>query len=328
MNTLIQEINKLYGLNVFSFEKVTKGCLSENHILNDGVKRYFLKKYRFDNKEKIEEIHSVKKYFSDGGIPVILPIKNMEGKTYFIFEEGYYAIFPFVSRRQLDRGLLKDKAVISLGEMLARIHLLGKNANISIKGDFKDWNKKKALDKIELIEVEIKKVIKLTELDNLFIENLNLKKNLINKNLLTQIDTYLPADHLIHGDYLDHNVFFDDQDQVSDVFDFEKTNYSPRTYELFRSMMYAFIGSEVTKQDVAKMKLYLNSYLNVYPTSKEELSRGLRLYYAKNIHSIWIESEHYLENNNRVDGFIQSDISRIKYLSSNFSNFEKELFDE
>lgn len=122
MENLISKINHLYGLQLHSSEKVTKGFLSENHILLSDNNKYFLKKYRFDRQERIEEIHSAKKYFADGGIPVILPITNTEGNTFFLFENGYFALFPFVSGIQLERGTLTDTAIISLGKMLGKIH--------------------------------------------------------------------------------------------------------------------------------------------------------------------------------------------------------------
>lgn len=325
MDNLLLKINQLYGLNVHSFEKVTKGCLSENHILNEENKKYFLKKYRFDNSERIEEIHSVKKYFASGGIPVILPIINNENKTYFLHNNGYYSLFPFVSDKQLERGGLTNTAIISLGKMLGRIHLLGRDAKLFINDPFKNWDKEKALAKIKAVEVEINKKSHLTDFDKLALETVLLKKKLILGNILTYNDSDLPANHLIHGDYLDQNVFFNSDGEVSNIFDFEKTNYSPRMYELFRSMMYAFPCDQPKGSDVDKAKLYLKSYLSIYPANKEELKKGLKLFYLKNIHSVWIESEHYLKNNNRADEFVELDLRRIKYLSKYFTEFEEEL---
>jgi Ser/Thr protein kinase RdoA (MazF antagonist) len=208
MNNLLFRINELCGLNVNSFEKVIKGSLSENYVLTDGQNKYFLKKYRFDNAERIEEIHTAKKYFSDGGIPVILPIQNKEKKTYFFYNSGYYSLFPFVFDRQLEHGELTEKAIISLGKMLGQIHLLGKQAKLLNGEQFKIWDKKKSLEKIEAIKTEIEKKKTRSDFDKMALENLMTKEDLIIKNHLEYSDVNLPSDHLIHGDYLDHNVFF------------------------------------------------------------------------------------------------------------------------
>lgn len=323
MNELLSKINELYGLQVQYSEKVTKGSLSENHILADKNEKYFLKKYRFDNKERIEEIHSVKKYFVEGGIPVVLPIINKNQETFFLFDRGYFALFTFINEKQLERGFLTNTAVISLGEMLGKIHLLGKNSKLPIKERFKPWNKEKALEKIKAIELEIKKKNELNDFDKLALESIQTKKRLILSNSITYENLNLPSDHLIHGDYLDHNVFFDKNDKVSHVFDFEKTDYSPRMYELFRSLMYSFVSDNFTKEDMGRAKLYLHSYLKIYPASKDEIVRGLKLFYLKSIHSVWVEEEHYLKNNNRVDQFLS--VQRIKYVSEHFQEFEDKI---
>lgn len=325
MENLLSKINQLYGLQIDFFEKVTKGFLSENYLLSDGQKKYFLKKYRFDNRERIIEIHSVKKYFADGGIPVILPMSTKNGETFFSFEDGYYALFPFVDEKQFERGQLSDTAIVSLGEMLGRIHLLGKKSILLIDNGFKLENKGKVLEKIRSIEIEIGKKHPLSEFDKVAFENVRLKKQLVFVNSITYEDLALPSDHLIHGDYLDHNVFFDKADKVSHVFDFEKTAYSPRSFELFRSMMYAFLSEGIDSTDITKAKMYLDSYLKIYPMSKDEIRRGLQLFYLKSIHVVWVESEHYLKNNYRIDEFLYSDAHRIKYLSENLEALEKAL---
>ncbi len=325
MQDLLTHINTIYGLSLAFHEKVAKGFLSENFILVGNGTKYFLKKYRFDNKERIEEVHLVKKYFADGGIPVILPIATTDRKTYFFFDNSYYALFPFITDKQLERKSLTDEAIASLGEMLGKIHLLGEKADLPIKERFKPWNKEKALSKIDAIEAELKKKFQLNDFDELALKSIETKKNLIASNVIHYEDFALPSDHLIHGDYLDHNVFFNDRDQVSYVFDFEKTDYSPRAYELFRSMTYSFLGGDTNDEDMAKAKLYLESYARIYPISKEELQRGLKLFYLKSIHAVWVEEEHYLKNNARVDEFLTSDFKRIEYLSQHYKKFEGEL---
>ncbi len=325
MNALLSHIKNLYNLKLSYLEKVKKGSLTQNHILTTDDTKYFLKQYIFDNRSKIEEIHMIKKYFVDGGIPIVLPITNVEGNTFFFYENRYYALFPFVSDKQLETGSMNDTATISLGEMLGKIHLLGRDAKLPIKDKFNPWNKEKSLKKIESINKELNKIIEPTDFDLSAIESIKLKKQLIEENTLTYKDLNLSNDHLIHGDYLDHNVFFGDDNKVSYVFDLEKASYSPRMRELFRSMIYSFLSEDFTKESINKAKLYLQSYLKVYPVSKDELSKGLKLYYLQAIHSLWTEREHYLNNNLRADEHLKKDIMRVKYLSQNYDEFENEL---
>lgn len=136
MEQILLKLNQLYGINVSSFKKVEKGFLSDNYFLSDGIKNFFLKKYRFDNSNRIAEVHFSKKYFADGGIPVILPISLLDGKTFFECDTAYYALFPFVEGRHFERGDLSESAIISLGQMLGKIHLLGKESKLVIDDRF------------------------------------------------------------------------------------------------------------------------------------------------------------------------------------------------
>ena len=76
MDQLIAHINSTFALDVDGYEKVAKGFLSENHILtsSSASAKYFLKKYRFDDIARIHEVHAVKRYFAERGLPVILPV--------------------------------------------------------------------------------------------------------------------------------------------------------------------------------------------------------------------------------------------------------------
>lgn len=325
MDTLLVYINELYGLHLDSFDKVIKGFVSENYILTQNTTQYFLKRYRFEQKDRIKEIHLVKKYFAHGGIPVILPLENKNKDTFFLFKNQYYALFPFIFDKQLEEASLSNVAIVSLGEMLGRIHLLGKDAKLPIKEQFKEWNKKETLKKMESIYLEIKKISNHNDFDRLALHGIEIKKNLIQSNLIIYRDLNLPSNHLIHGDYIYYNVFFNDNDKVSYVFDFEKTSYSPRIYELFMSTMHSFFDKTIQKKDINRAKLYINAYCNIYPVSKQEIKQGLKLFYLKLIHSVWIEEEYYIRKNNRVGEFLKKKFILIEYLSKHYDEFEQEL---
>ncbi|MFA6386608.1 MAG: phosphotransferase [Candidatus Paceibacterota bacterium] len=325
MNELLSHVNKIYGFNFNTFEKVKEGSLSENYILIGDTNKYFLKKYRFNNENKIKEIHSVKNYFAQDGIPVILPIRNKNNKTFFLFKKEYYALFPFIFNKELKEDYLTNKTIISLGEMLGRIHLLGKNSKLPIKEVFKEWDKQKSLKKIKVINSIIRKKQKTTNFDKLTLKSIETKKKLIKLNTILFKDLNLKSDHLIHGDYIYHNVFFND-DKVLKVFDFEKTNYSPRVYELLRAVFHSFFNKSIKKKDnISRAKLFIKAYCNIYPISKKEISQGLKLFYLKLIHGVWVEEEHYIRNNNRVDKFLQNNFDLLQYLSEHYNEFEKEL---
>lgn len=320
MKPLFQKIVDVYGLELDLVEKVSQGFLSENYILTDGINKYFLKKYRFDSSERIEEIHRVKKYFSEGGIPVILPIPTTSEDTFFEDEKHFYSLFPFVHDHQLQWKEVTDDALVLYAKMLARIHLLGSKSAVVVNEFNKPWNSEATLKSIKQILQKISEVEHKTDFDIRAEKNLLLKKEIIESNKKAYSEFHLVNDHLIHGDYTVANVFFDKDNNVSFVFDWEKTEYSPRFLELFRSLI------QCTLFDPIRSKTYLDAYLKLYPAAKDQLENGLDAYCLEQTHSLWIEEEHYLRGNNRTDELLESNSFKISYFAHELEKFKKQLF--
>lgn len=328
MDALLERVSELYGLEFSQApERIAKGVLSENYSLVSNKGKFFLKKYRFESANRIKEIHSAKQYFADCGIPVILPIQTNHGSTLFSLNKSFYALFPFVIGRHLAREELTNRAITSMGEMLGRIHLAGKNSRISIVEDsFSSWDKNAFNTKVAEILEKMPDVDERNEFDRLAYESIQLKRIIVEKNSIQYKELGFKSDHLIHGDYLDHNVFFGNADKVEHVFDFEKTQYSPRMFELFRSLMYSLLSSGTLVEDIQKAEVYLDSYRATYPIEEGELKKGLEMFYLKSIHNVWVEHEHYIKGNLRPDLFLEPDFRRAQFLSNNLDSLAEALF--
>jgi Ser/Thr protein kinase RdoA (MazF antagonist) len=190
---------------------------------------------------------------------------------------------------------------------------------------FKGWEKEKFIVKsqnlIDLIESKDGK----DDFDVLALEDLKFRQNLIASNSLTLESLNFQNDHLIHGDYYHQNVFFDVGGNVSHVFDFEKVAYAPRVFELIRSLMFMFFEEGDSILNTTQAKLYLKSYSDIYPISNDILRNGFKLYYLRMLHGFWVQDEHYLKNNHRVDQFLKKKWLSINYLSENLEKLESEL---
>lgn len=324
MNKLINHINRIYSFNqkVRLREKVSKGFLSENFILESRETQYFLKKYRYTLEEKIQSIHQVKCYFARKNIPVILPIKNSSTKSYFKFNEGFYALFPYINQNILNRTKVQIKTIRSIAEVLAKIHIAGKNAPISsIASSFNQLNKNKSLSEIEKIIAIIQAKKNREPFDTLALNVVELKKKLITKNNLTPIDITLPYDHLIHGDFQDQNFFLNENGIISHVFDWEKTTFAPRIKELLTSLEYIFIRDNFSKVHLKSSIKFIHHYHQLYPLTQQEIIYGVEDYYLRRLHSLWVETEHYINKSTRVDQFLETQFNSLKYLSKNKDYF-------
>lgn len=316
MNLSLENLEELFGLKLSFVEKISGGFLSENYALTDGAKKYFLKKHRHPNRTTVEGVCSVEQFFAGGGIPVILPLRTKDGKFFFEYEGIFYSLYPFVAGLHFARGELTEAAAISFGKVLGALHKRGKHSTLSISECFTVWDTNKFLSKVAAIESEIAKENPLSEFGAMVRESLRLKKQAVLANTVSYEQLQLPNDHLIHGDYFCDNVFFDENDQVSHVFDFEKTEFAPPMYELFRSLFVSFF-SVPSEENLLFAKKYVDAYLEVYPFPKEVIRNSLTAAYLRQIHSLWIEEEHYLKQSTRPDSLLPSQYALNRYYFQN-----------
>lgn len=322
-NGLTELLADTYRIKVKHFTKVDEGYLSDNQIIGAGNANYFLKKYRFTQEKRIKTIHAVKFFFAEAGIPVILPLKNKHLASFFRFEDYYYSLFPFVTGRRLNRGNLPADALKASAKLLADLHRVGTNAEISsLREHSGAWNRKQFM-------AEAKRVLQVIEhkrskdpFDELALETLNLKLALASRNNAQYDDFGLQNDHLIHGDYHEENLFFNENDQVKYVFDFEKTRLAPRTFEVIRSVNFICFSDTgycpvFDQQSFSNALIYLQTYHAHYPLRKNEFTNACKAYYLGKVHSLWVETEHYLHQNTRTDVFLKPELSFLKYFAKN-----------
>ena len=148
------------------------------------------------------------------------------------------------------------------------------------------------------------------------LDSLRLKKQYVLANTVSYERLDLPSNYLIHGDYFCDNVFFDENDHVSHVYDFEKTQYAPPMYELFRSFFVSFL-SIPTQENLSLAKKYVDAYLEACPFPKERVRRSFTVAYLKQIHSVWVEEEHYLKHSTRPDELLPSQYACNEYYLTN-----------
>ncbi|MDP2684702.1 MAG: phosphotransferase [bacterium] len=328
ISEVLKNIRKLYSVaeKAKLFAKVENGYLSQNFILQNNDNKLFLKQYRFDDLKKIKEIHQTKFFFANGNIPVILPIQNKKGD--FIFEQGkkFYSLFPFVEGRIIQRVGRSRKAFKSAGQMLAKIHTLTKNGHPDIIHNYaKGWKKEEFLSEAKTIKQRIEATLVKTDFDKLALDTLEHKLKLVSENNLRYEKFNLCNDHIIHGDYHGQNIFYDENDEVKYVFDIEKTKISPRVLEIARSMDFMCFSNNYEAKNFEDANTYLAAYNNIYPISKGNLIQGIKAYYLKKAHSLWIEREHYININLRVDCFLEGELLMLKYYSQNFDEFVGKL---
>jgi Ser/Thr protein kinase RdoA (MazF antagonist) len=318
-----KEIQKISFIN-----KVTEGYLSHNYILTANNKKYFLKQYREKYTEDfVKDIHKVINFFSKNNIPAVKPIEDINNQTFFIFNNRIYTIFPFINGIAGNRKTLNKKSIISLASTLANIHLLStNNLPLQINSFEGPINRDYFLNTYPKIIYIIESKTDKKSFDKLALQVLRLKKRWVDKskNRLEEFD--VKKDHLLHGDYHEKNVLFDKYGEVKYLFDWEKTEIGDRLHEVIRSMDYVCLDGVYKKQNIDKARIYIQTYKQLYPFTKEDFLLALEKYYLKQAHSLWIERTHYLENSDRVDCFLKNELALLEYFPENIESLADKVF--
>ncbi len=327
MQEVIDIINSTYDIPALHLvNKVEEGVLSNNYILQNKEDRFFLKQYRFDERPRVEEVHKVKFFFSAGGIPIILPIKDKNGDSIVTVNGKHYSLFPYAEGRIIRRKDRSSQAFSSAGEMLARIHLLTKGGVPDfVSQTISPWSKERFFDNLALVEVALNDKKELDEFDHIAQSSIVLKKKIVEFNSIQCDELNLKNDHLVHGDYHGGNLFYDEHDSVQHVFDLEKAEASPRIFEVIRTVDFMCLPAQFGEESFSNIHTFFRAYHLIYPLSEREVINGVKYFYLKKAHSLWIEKEHYLKNNMRTDKFLQSDLDTLNYYGEHLEEYTKFL---
>jgi Ser/Thr protein kinase RdoA (MazF antagonist) len=313
-------------------EVVTTGYLSSNWIIHTPENIFFLKKYRskFSPKE-ILAIHEVMRLFEAEGIPTINPLPTRNEQTVLGYNNGLYSLFPYVSGNSIRRDELEAVHLAALGTMLALIHdkgtLLPHPRDLAI---FNGWDRTLFLEHIN----EIKKIQSakpdLDEFDRAVHEAIEYKLSHIFGDLRLPEDFFFSEYVVMHGDFHEQNVFFDDQALITHVFDWEKTAYGPRAFEFVRSLYLICIAADNinAEQAFARAKIFFDAYQKRLPITEEEFRTAVEFYYVDQFYSIWIERLHYQESISVADKLLKESVSRIQFLEQYREEFVRRMFND
>ena len=301
---------------------VAVGYLSQNWVITAGNERYFLKQYRFDDVTRVIAAHAALLHFHGTGLPAILPLTTRDGQRVCTMGDHHYTLFPLIAGRQLRRGAMPMAAIQSMGAMLARLHRAGHNVQVP---HLRQWRLKAdrslfVADASAILDRIVQQPT-LTPFDLLAEQAVRLQLALVARTPMDPAALTLQPDHLVHGDYHDGNLFFNEADEVAYLFDWEKAEIAPREVELVRALLFTCFSNPdnfrgtFLPHNFKQATVFLAAYHAQYPIEPERFIDALRARYWGSLCSLWVVTEHYLHQNTRVDTFLESNLAEISYFA-------------
>ena len=282
--------------SVSNFVEVKKGLICRNFSFQSGERKFFLKLYTRNTEETIHAIKEAEIYFAEQGIPIVLPVVTRSGAYAFEFLGKWFSLFPFVDTPTPEASELTDVTMVSMGKMLAALHLAGKQAQLESFATFRFWDRDAFFADAEKIQaIEATHAPENTS-EELAFANIRSQREYLEQTSQRQPEDFgLPFDHLLHGDFIYTNTFVDTSGEVLMTYDLEKAGVGPRAYELARSMFISCFDDGWNEKNFEFARLFLSAYQTVYPISREEFVKGVHMYVTHFMHMSWLESKIILE---------------------------------
>ena len=267
----ISFINKQFGFEeIISFQGIKKGIENTNYLLKSKNKKFILTIFekRVSNKE-IPFFMQLMDKLNNSKINCPKPLKNNDGKYLIKLKNKTACIVSFLKGK--DKNKLDLKNCFEVGKIIAQMHLVTKNINLSRKNSMGIKNLDPLLKSIKF------RSNKFSNLEKFLANNLNeIKKNWPKK---------LPKG-IIHGDLFIDNIFFN-KNKLSGIIDFYFAANDYFMYEIAICINALCFDNKKSKFKINKQKIksLIQGYESIKKISLKEkkslniLCRGAAMRY-------------------------------------------------
>jgi homoserine kinase type II len=267
----ISYINKKFDIEeIISFQGIKKGIENTNYLLKSKNKKFILTIFekRVSNKE-IPFFMKLMDKLNNSKINCPKPLKNNDGKYLIKLKNKTACIVSFLNGK--DKNKLDLKNCFEVGKIIAQMHLVTKNINLSRKNSMGIKNLDPLLKSIKF------RSNKFSNLEKFLVNNLNeIKKNWPKK---------LPKG-IIHGDLFIDNIFFN-KNKLSGIIDFYFAANDYFMYEIAICINALCFDNKKSKFKINKQKIksLIQGYESIKKISLKEkkslniLCRGAAMRY-------------------------------------------------
>ena len=267
----ISFINKKFDIEeIISFQGIKKGIENTNYLLKSKNKKFILTIFekRVSNKE-IPFFMKLMDKLNNSKINCPKPLKNNNGKYLIKLKNKTACIVSFLEGK--DKNKLNLKNCFEVGKIIAQMHLVTKNINLSRKNSMGIKNLDPLLKSIKF------RSNKFSNLEKFLVNNLKeIKKNWPKK---------LPKG-IIHGDLFIDNIFFN-KNKLSGIIDFYFAANDYFMYEIAICINALCFDNKKSKFKINKQKIksLIQGYESIKKISLKEkkslniLCRGAAMRY-------------------------------------------------
>jgi Ser/Thr protein kinase RdoA (MazF antagonist) len=300
-NTDIKEALKEWSVGpVLEVARDPHGTINQTWLITAETGRYALQLSAQKDASRLQRLCDLLAFASDAGIPAIRSLKTIDGKFFVQRDDGFWMLYPFAPGFQTDRDVMTPEQDRGMGRCLAKLvealsdcpEHLGRRRSPGV-------NVEKSLEEIERFERLIRDYPNPAEYETYALDRLDGRRKWILDHADENTSGIDDLPHqVIHGDYQEKNVFFNEAGDVVALIDWDNAWMGPREWEIFRTLNF------VMSFDPVRGKTFVDGYLEFGDLDFEALDRAAWAYGVSRTHSLFIFEEIYDRKSDRIRRFL------------------------
>ena len=282
-------LTSYYGLEHVTINPIGHGLINWLARVDVGNQSYVLKRYNpaCFQPPIVERSVYAQHHCYTHGVPVPALIPNRNGELITWAPDASYVLSECVGGRHLQPGKYSAVAARSLGEAVGRVVLALADDWRKLCDPWTLQSPDETIGRFEHLLVAAEQGS--TELDRRTAQDVRFRLAFLHRHpdLYAQVSV-MPM-QWIHCDFLESNVLFADNDQVSAVVDFDNTTVLPRGFDFMRALAYCVTPLVPEGDD------YLRGYLDTVQPARDELTTYVPVWMYLAVCDIWPLEIRYLD---------------------------------
>lgn len=327
---LTTSLKTLYGFKEVVWLGRLGGLSSLNYEIRGDGNLFVLKKYRSKIEEEVERIENISQFLESHNLPAIPPFISSRQKRHF-FENGkIFALYPKTQGTILHEPTFTPHALQMAAQLLAKFHQLKPPANLRLEklytNKINNFKLKFRSDSEQIISLISQRSLD-RRVDDLTKDLILAKTDFLNQFPFEDLfSPYLDANQLVHGDFHNENLLFDESHQkIVRLLDFEETHLGHRVEDVMHFILLACCNSGYEKSNLEKAKTFLQSYSEAFPLSRPEILFGLHFELFKEFSSFFLERCLFETRDYFLVQFIERDLKKARYFTNNLNSFLQDI---
>lgn len=294
---LVRSLVSEWGLRAGGVERPMAGTMNEVLLVTTDAGRVVLRGHRHRDRSRVDFEHAVMAFARAGGVPVPDAISTPLGEAVIERNGRCWSLFEHARGHQIPRAELDDGHAASMGLALAETHaVLCAFPVDEAHGARRHPNGEETLRGIEQLLARLAGIRDPGEHEEWAVERLRTRAAWLRRNPGPGT-VMVGAEQVVHGDYQDTNLFFEDR-LVSSIIDWDKSELRSPAEEAIRTMHLSLC------LDPILCCSFLAGYRSVSILPDDQLDNAAIVYGYRAALDLWLYETIYLKGDERPRRFL------------------------